>query len=494
MIAYLSSKGRQIKAHINKFDGWSAGYLWILGPVVPALVLWHFLLGTDGSIIYFAALFFIPIVGALWFAPILFEESMHVSQLGWIGLATLVQVLSWVFYILLTSPWDLHPFVLNTGRLLPWANLLVTAGLVGTAFLVTRLIMTDVGDPTEATEKRDKFTKAMRERPLLTLLLFLVLFLDVTFSLVFSLAVQDIVARRDEGEGVLEVRGVPAVPGKRWDDNPCEQLWGTQVISQVYFEKNKNIVHLDKTIIVKEISEVATTEYSESGSVGPLMVGEAREIEGMTSDEKIRLMRERNSEALARIIRGLKCVGSASDVRVRLVGRTDEDVPREEAVNFSSNYELGHARIEATRQVVLQMVEELSEVEVDPSRITWTESTELGVAAIEEPKSAGESAVILLKEGLTCSVIFLVPDPPRQPHPNLLDYAYFTIYTITTTGYGDIIPVSLFAKFVASVANLYELFFIVIFFNVLLSFARSRGEDSRPNLDPPRSGEAAKSP
>lgn len=50
-----------------------------------------------------------------------------------------------------------------------------------------------------------------------------------------------------------------------------------------------------------------------------------------------------------------------------------------------------------------------------------------------------------------------------------MDYMYFTIYTITTTGYGDIVPVSAFAKLICSVANLIEILFLVIFFNVLLA-------------------------
>jgi Ion channel len=56
--------------------------------------------------------------------------------------------------------------------------------------------------------------------------------------------------------------------------------------------------------------------------------------------------------------------------------------------------------------------------------------------------------------------------------PSLLDYIYFTVYTITTTGYGDIKPTDDYSKFVTTVANLYEVFFIVIVFNVLLSVRR----------------------
>ncbi|HVG19060.1 MAG TPA: ion channel [Blastocatellia bacterium] len=52
---------------------------------------------------------------------------------------------------------------------------------------------------------------------------------------------------------------------------------------------------------------------------------------------------------------------------------------------------------------------------------------------------------------------------------SLLDYMYFTIYTTTTTGYGDIVPITTYAKFLCSLANILEVFFLVVFFNALLS-------------------------
>ena len=71
--------------------------------------------------------------------------------------------------------------------------------------------------------------------------------------------------------------------------------------------------------------------------------------------------------------------------------------------------------------------------------------------------------------------------PPQSPgldesRPfSLLDYVYFSIYTISTTGYGDIMPVSPFCKLVSSIANIFEVVFIVIFFNVLTSFLTDLG-------------------
>lgn len=54
----------------------------------------------------------------------------------------------------------------------------------------------------------------------------------------------------------------------------------------------------------------------------------------------------------------------------------------------------------------------------------------------------------------------------------LIDYMYFSIYTITTTGYGDIIPTTAYAKFIISIANICEVLFLVVFFNALVSIRK----------------------
>ena len=60
-----------------------------------------------------------------------------------------------------------------------------------------------------------------------------------------------------------------------------------------------------------------------------------------------------------------------------------------------------------------------------------------------------------------------------------MDYMYFSIYTITTTGYGDIKPTTTYAKFLCSLANIIEVFFIVVFFNALIS---TGGRDMEENI------------
>ncbi|MCB2262779.1 MAG: hypothetical protein LGR52_07565, partial [Candidatus Thiosymbion ectosymbiont of Robbea hypermnestra] len=64
--------------------------------------------------------------------------------------------------------------------------------------------------------------------------------------------------------------------------------------------------------------------------------------------------------------------------------------------------------------------------------------------------------------------------PKKRP---LMDYLYFMIYTTTTTGYGDLRPSSTFAKFTVSVANIIEVFFVVVFFNLVIAALKWSGKN-----------------
>jgi Ion channel len=84
-------------------------------------------------------------------------------------------------------------------------------------------------------------------------------------------------------------------------------------------------------------------------------------------------------------------------------------------------------------------------------------------------RSAEENRVVLAS-------IEEMPDDSDARPLGLVDYMYFSIYTITTTGYGDIKPTTAYAKFVTSIANFCEVLFLVVFFNALISL-RPRNDD-----------------
>lgn len=61
----------------------------------------------------------------------------------------------------------------------------------------------------------------------------------------------------------------------------------------------------------------------------------------------------------------------------------------------------------------------------------------------------------------------------------LMDYLYFMTYTVSTTGYGDLVPAKPFVQLVVSVANLWEIFFVVICLNVILK-SKDEGSEGAP--------------
>ena len=70
-------------------------------------------------------------------------------------------------------------------------------------------------------------------------------------------------------------------------------------------------------------------------------------------------------------------------------------------------------------------------------------------------------------------------NPISRIELNLIDYI---LYSITKTGYGDIKPTTIYAKFLSTLINIVEIFFIVVFFNALLSVKRVNEEDEVFNL------------
>ncbi len=214
-------------------------------------------------------------------------------------------------------------------------------------------------------------------------------------------------------------------------------------------------------------------------------------------------------------------------VRVILIGHSDNepvgraDVKKNKGapvLRYVSNYELSSARADDVRYQILQRISDkrrwhniewvilpASNEEIDeiPVRLINQNPTELlrnfsadqiarGVRKDElynklgkdvfakvyeslgQDRSAQEKRVVLASvQSLTDHVANLTVNQISRSNDarplTLVDYMYFSIYTITTTGYGDITPTTAYAKFVTSIANFCEVLFLVVFFNALIS-------------------------
>jgi len=80
----------------------------------------------------------------------------------------------------------------------------------------------------------------------------------------------------------------------------------------------------------------------------------------------------------------------------------------------------------------------------------------------------------------------LTRDPAHVHKLDLLDYLYFMTYTISTTGYGDLMPIKPTTKFVTAVANLVEVVYVAMIFGLIVmrrqpDHARKRERGGRGN-------------
>ena len=184
----------------------------------------------------------------------------------------------------------------------------------------------------------------------------------------------------------------------------------------------------------------------------------------------------------------LKCSVKPSErIMITILGHANSRRLRESTTSYISNFELSTARAGETYRRLKDLFEGTGRADLDK----WASAnlqTEAKSRRVSENidwnvRSAADEAISLqmgtASPSATPSVEVTVEDIPNHltariiaedvEQPALLDYVYFAIYTITTTGYGDIMPVSDVAKFLVSVTNILEVFFLVIFFNVIVS-------------------------
>lgn len=182
--------------------------------------------------------------------------------------------------------------------------------------------------------------------------------------------------------------------------------------------------------------------------------------------------------------------------RVVLVGRSDNQPiaergqrPNDELLHYKSNYELSEARVQNVRY---KITDELKSTQDSGAwhNLEWLtlpssdESMEDAILdrIVSQQRKQGDDLVELTNMNKRVVIASIVPvrgditslqmkEHKRRQFKdlNLMDYMYFSIYTITTTGYGDIIPTTAYSKFIVSIANICEVLFLVVFFNALVS-------------------------
>lgn len=194
-------------------------------------------------------------------------------------------------------------------------------------------------------------------------------------------------------------------------------------------------------------------------------------------------------------------IGSADDKMISKNGNN-----KDKTNYYPSNYDLSEARIQTVKNELTKNIYKKNNKEwVDVDWITVAHSNEDYFNNVPNGKVENEikkcSDLIFDKTNGTRvntkspqtkddpdsrkrSVAVYFSIAAREPEnlsstnkpPNLMDYMYFSIYTITTTGYGDIKPATRYAKFLVSLENFFEVFFLVCFMNSLIALK----SDSKP--------------
>jgi hypothetical protein len=203
-------------------------------------------------------------------------------------------------------------------------------------------------------------------------------------------------------------------------------------------------------------------------------------------------LRKSNHETFTALIDKVK-EGTENDGRIRimLTGRADDTSTV--GTPYSSNYELSQAR---AQNVEMKILENLAKPLVKTSEFRWRNIEWVIDPVSNEPDAPPLDALFPAKEEVRRNngsnaanrIVEIRVEPVEQEFASvqmteirnqskilpykqldLMDYIYFANYTITTTGYGDIMPTTPYSKFLCSLANIFEVFFLVVFFNTLLS-------------------------
>lgn len=213
-----------------------------------------------------------------------------------------------------------------------------------------------------------------------------------------------------------------------------------------------------------------------------------KDIKDSNAGDDIAVVRRKriNYNSIEQMVTIVKSMPHTNLVRITLIGRADERPTN--ADSYLSNYELSQARTQVVKYEILKslLVSEYN----NWRNIEWVLlplSNELASQASPKRESTCleslNSTDLKANDRVVESSIESVSDDPTSFHMqqlqapevkplDLMDYMYFSIYTITTTGYGDIIPTTPYAKFLTAIANVFEVFFIVGFFNVLISLKK----------------------
>jgi len=408
--------------------------------------------------------FFFFALSTLAFAATLrLPPKLRASQpVVMITIAQIGIFLLWIFYSL-ASTYERRWLKEPSAFLSLLAFILAFALVCWTFYYTSRLLQPPQGPATT------RFSQLL-DTPMFFLCLFLTIFLQVTYMLTFSIAFFELSSSH---AGMYSPAGIYITPEKEpvQSERISHSDAGEDEDLYLLFAESSSVPDFDRR-------KLAHSRCQPIEDLGP---EDTSDVGG------------RNILTLLQTTNLLSRQNEYQQFRVRIEGYATDLVVASKA--FQSNYELAEARVRRVQDIIgTELSQRLSKCETREDHLTalrWP-SIEWVLLAASNEDPAGQ---IRIGDRDFAKVSIAIEDLPHNDSTRhyegittlleatnnepleLLDYIYFMIYTITTTGYGDIIPRAWPTRAIATAANIYEVFFLVIFFQVAFAFVNRRPTD-----------------
>jgi hypothetical protein len=320
---------------------------------------------------------------------------------------------------------------------LSYCFMVAAVGLTVESFIITALVMA----------QSHRIAKEVREYPFVSINFFMATFLYVAFFLSLSVAFHD--------------RDGRAIHALSFDSPDGSEEFGT--LQRDY----------QGCVLFKEGDDqvVADAGLLESDRLAKAL----REKPGAQKDL---LLSHDNALALRDMTNIVSSFGHNAYFKIEVCGHANAQELKGKAIaKYDSNKGLGASRAEWTVAAIESELRKLNKADkatFEPRSCStgdqYIVNQNRTLPGGSDPKLMAEVVIYHFQGHVSEKTLSMLGRRPRKL--TLMDYVYFMVYTITTTGYGDMIPLTPQAKFISIIANLSEILFLVIFFNVVLASIR----------------------
>lgn len=510
------------------------GYSWLvfLVSILLFIIGWWFEAGARrgsyGVILLFGLPLLLQFGGLLYLymRPLKSERSAGFFKLYW-GTLFLCAALNygfWFYYLWLTGVPDPNLPMEPTGEWTSYLSLFFIALLLLIISFVTLAFMTPLdGDDRDDTPFRrllDSFKTGASRRPFWTLLHSMSVFLTVSYLFGFAFAFHDLSVPLPKENlqpqavaPVADVSPQPAASPSTDESNQPQRAKQTSRMPPLYmanlpnFDKKQPALNEqgeERCINFKFAEPSAQLDrFGEGEKVDPEMLSQEYDLTFKDEDKAERSKANQDAMKWA-VNRIVALTENGQQAHVQLLGHASTKPVRHG--HYPNNYVLSEAR-------VLRVLRELKSEVRRTNHGQWVnaEWDAIPLSSDEFPQARDFMEKFCRPDERNDKVVNVyitaVADHPfhhwwkrfKSDDFNrlaLLDHMYFSMYTITTTGYGDIVPTTNYAKALTCLANICEVFFFVGFFNSLMALkgrdeeaSESIGEEAAKSTSPPERGQ-----